>query len=127
MHSNKFLIFVANAFLYILPHHWRVNQQFHKIFTGLIYLISAPASPLLGLLIDKTGLNITYVFIAISITLFCHILLAFSFLNPYIAISIMGGAYSLLASALWPVAALIIPEHQLGTAYGKLFTILYQG
>jgi hypothetical protein len=54
-------------------------------------------------------------------------LLAFSFLNPYIAISIMGGAYSLLASALWPVAALIIPEHQLGTAYGKLFTILYQG
>jgi hypothetical protein len=101
-----------------IPHHWRINQQFLEIFTGLIYLISAPASPLLGLLIDKTGLNITYVFIAISITLFCHILLAFSFLNPYIAISIMGGAYSLLASALWPVAALIIPEHQLGTAYG---------
>ena len=86
---------------------------------GLIYLISAPASPLLGFLIDKTGLNITYVFTAISVTLFCHILLAFSFLNPYIAISIMGVAYSLLASALWPIAALIIPEHQLGTAYGK--------
>ena len=86
---------------------------------GLIYLISAPASPLLGLLIDKTGLNVSYVFVAISVTMFCHILLAFSFVNPYVAISIMGVAYSLLASALWPIAALSIPEHQLGTAYGN--------
>ena len=39
--------------------------------------------------------------------------------NPYVAIIIMGISYSLLASALWPIAALIIPEHQLGTAYGN--------
>ena len=44
--------------------------------------------------------------------------LLFFRLNPYIAISILGVAYSLLASALWPIAALIIPEYQLGTAYG---------
>lgn len=31
---------------------------------------------------------------------------------------LMGTAYSLLASALWPMVALIIPSHQLGTAYG---------
>lgn len=30
----------------------------------------------------------------------------------------MGLAYSLLASALWPLIALIIPENQMGTAYG---------
>ena len=41
-------------------------------------------------------------------------------LNPYIAVSCMGVAYSLLASALWPIAALIIPEYQLGTAYGLM-------
>ena len=41
-------------------------------------------------------------------------------LNPYIAISLLGVAYSLLASALWPIAALIIPEYQLGTAYGLM-------
>lgn len=32
--------------------------------------------------------------------------------------SVLGLAYSLLASALWPMVSLIIPEHQLGTAYG---------
>lgn len=32
--------------------------------------------------------------------------------------SIMGVAYSMLACALWPLVALVVPEHQLGTAYG---------
>ena len=90
-----------------------------NFINGLIYLISAPASPVLGILIDKSGRNLTYTFLSILVTLFCHVLLGFTFLNPYVAIIIMGISYSLLASALWPIAALIIPEHQLGTAYGN--------
>jgi len=86
-------------------------------------LISAPASPVLGILIDKSGRNLTYTFLSILVTLFCHVLLGFTFLNPYVAIIIMGISYSLLASALWPIAALIIPEHQLGTAYGFMQAI----
>ena len=87
---------------------------------GLIYLISAPASPLLGILIDKTGRNVTYCVVSIAVTIICHSLLAFTFLDPYIGIVGMGLAYSLLAAALWPIAALIIPEYQLGTAYGLM-------
>ena len=83
-------------------------------------MLSAPASPVLGILIDKTGRNVTYCFIAILTTLICHSVLAFTFLDPYIAVIIMGFAYSLLASALWPIVALIIPEYQLGTAYGLM-------
>jgi len=30
----------------------------------------------------------------------------------------MGFSYSMLASALWPMVALVVPEYQLGTAYG---------
>ena len=37
---------------------------------------------------------------------------------PYLSMVIMGLAYSLLACALWPLVAFIVPEHQLGTAYG---------
>jgi hypothetical protein len=44
----------------------------------------------------------------------------FDRLTPYVAISALGLFYSLLASALWPIAALIIPEYQLGTAYGLM-------
>jgi len=91
-----------------------------NFITGLIYLVSAPASPLLGLLLDKTGRNVSWCFLAVFASIGCHALLAFTSLNPYIAISLLGVAYSLLASALWPIAALIIPEYQLGTAYGLM-------
>ena len=96
-----------------------------NFITGLIYLISAPASPVLGILIDKTGRNVLYCTLAIVVTLICHVVLAFTFLNPYFAIIVMGISYSLLASALWPIAALVIPEYQLGTAYGNYQTTYY--
>ena len=85
---------------------------------GIIYMVSAVASPAFGLLVDRTGRNVFYVFISILVTIGGHALLAFTFINPYVGMSIMGLSYSMLASALWPMVALIIPEHQLGTAYG---------
>ncbi|KAJ7328130.1 Major facilitator super domain-containing protein 1 [Desmophyllum pertusum] len=38
------------------------------------------------------------------------------FLNPFVAMSIMGVSYSMLACALWPLVFFSCPEHQLGTA-----------
>lgn len=106
-------------------------------------MISSVFAPLLGFMIDKMGRNLFLVFLAIFGTLVSHMCLTFTFINPYIAMvrlcfifiiqilqfflmltinfffkSIMGVSYSLLASALWPLIAIIIPEHQLGTAYG---------
>ena len=31
---------------------------------------------------------------------------------------LMGFSYSVLACALWPMVAYVVPEHHLGTAYG---------
>lgn len=59
-----------------------------------------------------------WVFISTVVTIGAHALLAFSFVNPYVGTITMGFAYSMLASSLWPLVALIIPEYQLGTAYG---------
>ncbi|TRY58324.1 hypothetical protein DNTS_031771 [Danionella cerebrum] len=50
-------------------------------------------------------------------------LLALTFWNPWIAMSVLGVAYSLLACALWPMVAFVVPEHQLGTAYGFMQSI----
>ena len=32
--------------------------------------------------------------------------------------SMLGASYSLLACALWPMVAFVVPDHQLGTAFG---------
>ena len=49
-----------------------------------------------------------------------HALLIFSSQGaiPYIAMSLMGIAYSIFACVLWPLIAFTVPEYLLGTAYG---------
>ncbi|KAJ8917453.1 hypothetical protein NQ315_005500 [Exocentrus adspersus] len=95
---------------------FKMSNQAANNISSTVYAISGFASPLLGLFIDKTGKNITWIVVAISGTIGSHILLAFTTLNPYVAMGIMGVAYATLASSLWPLVSLIIPEYQLGTA-----------
>ncbi|XP_037075781.1 LOW QUALITY PROTEIN: major facilitator superfamily domain-containing protein 1-like [Pollicipes pollicipes] len=91
--------------------------------TGIIYIISLVASPFIGLSIDLAGRNILWVMVSVLMTVGCHALMAFSFINPWVAMSILGIAFSMLASALWPMVALVIPERQCGTAYGIMQSV----
>ncbi|XP_047516198.1 major facilitator superfamily domain-containing protein 1-like isoform X2 [Pieris napi] len=84
----------------------------------MVYLLSAALSPFFGILIDKTGRNVMWVILSIITTIGSHFLLAFTFVNPYVGVMALGVSYSLLASGLWPLVAMIVPESQLGTAYG---------
>uniref|UniRef100_A0A8C5C9Z8 Lysosomal dipeptide transporter MFSD1 n=1 Tax=Gadus morhua TaxID=8049 RepID=A0A8C5C9Z8_GADMO len=93
------------------------------LFKPVVYIISAPASPILGFLVDKTGRNVIWVMCAVVTTLAAHMMLAFTFWNPWIAMSLLGVSYSLLACALWPMVAFVVPDHQLGTAYGFMQSI----
>lgn len=56
-----------------------------NFINGVIYIISAICAPGLGLVIDKTGRNLFWVFLSIFGTLVSHMFLAFTFINPYIA------------------------------------------
>lgn len=52
---------------------------------SIVYVISAPMSPIFGLLVDKTGKNIIWVLCAVVTTLASHVMLAFTLWNPWIA------------------------------------------
>lgn len=56
-----------------------------SVFASIVYIISAPASPVLGFVVDKTGRNVIWVVIAVVTTLAAHMMLAFTFWNPWIA------------------------------------------
>ncbi|XP_072111550.1 lysosomal dipeptide transporter MFSD1 isoform X2 [Mobula birostris] len=94
-----------------------------SLINSIVYVISAPASPVLGIMVDKVGKNIFWVMFAVLMTLAAHMMLAFTFWNPWIAMCLLGISYSLLACALWPMVAFVVPEHQLGTAYGFMQSI----
>ena len=53
---------------------------------SIVYVISAPMSPIFGLLVDKTGKNLIWVLCAVVTTLASHIMLAFTLWNPWIAL-----------------------------------------
>uniref|UniRef100_A0A8C7UIS8 Lysosomal dipeptide transporter MFSD1 n=1 Tax=Oncorhynchus mykiss TaxID=8022 RepID=A0A8C7UIS8_ONCMY len=99
------------------------SPQEARAINSIVYIISAPASPLLGFMVDRTGKNVIWVLCAVVTTLIAHMMLAFTFWNPWIAMSLLGLSYSLLACALWPMVAFVVPEHQLGTAYGFMQSI----
>ncbi|CAF4758068.1 unnamed protein product [Pieris macdunnoughi] len=94
------------------------NPQEANTVNSMVYLLSAALSPFFGILIDKTGRNVMWVILSIITTIGSHFLLAFTFVNPYVGVMSLGVSYSLLASGLWPLVAMIVPESQLGTAYG---------
>nr|XP_036853797.1 major facilitator superfamily domain-containing protein 1 [Manis javanica] len=99
------------------------SSQAASAINSIVYVISAPMSPIFGFLVDKTGKNIIWVLCAVVTTLASHVLLAFTLWNPWIAMCLLGISYSLLACALWPMVAFVVPEHQLGTAYGFMQSI----
>ena len=90
-----------------------------SLLNSIIYFMSAPLSPCFGLLIDSVGLNATFIVIANCLLLTGHLLLGLiTELTPWVGVIIIGIAYSMLASSLWPLVSLLVEKHQLGTAYG---------
>ena len=92
-----------------------------------VYIVSAVVSPLCGILIDKTGLSVFWVTVGTLLTLLAHSLLAFTFILPLGIMIIMGFAYSILASSLWPLVGYLVNENALGTAYGIMQAIQNAG
>ena len=69
-------------------------------------------------MVDKTGRNILWVVISVIGSLIAHGMLSFTYFSPYVSVILLGLSYSMLASSLWSLISLVIPEHQVGTAYG---------
>ena len=96
---------------------------------GLIYLISAFATPTSGFIIDRIGFNIFFIWLGCTCTILGHamVLLTLNYamsttLGSYLGTILIGFGYSITVSSMWPLVALIVPEHKQGTAYGNFLS-----
>jgi len=84
-------------------------------------------TPFFGGIYDKKGKGATIMIVGALILIAVHGVLALPFLNEWwiaaTAVIILGIAFSLVPSAMWPSVPKIIPEKQLGTAYAVIFWI----
>ncbi len=80
-------------------------------------------TPIFGYLVDRIGKGTLFMIFGSSILVVIHLLFTFTHVNPYILISLLGIAFSLVPAAMWPSVAKIVSTNKIGTAYGTMFSM----
>lgn len=84
-------------------------------------------TPLFGSIYDRKGKGASIMILGAILLIFVHSLFSIPFLNHWliaiILVIILGVAFSLVPSAMWPSVPKIIPEKRLGTAYALIFWV----
>ncbi|CAG2105430.1 unnamed protein product, partial [Medioppia subpectinata] len=97
---------------------YKFNATNSQAVDSIVYMMSIGASPILGISMGRVGRNVTFVLLAVFISLAAHALFAFTFLTPWVGMVTLGIGYSLLACTIWAMISFVVPERTLGTAYG---------
>ncbi|XP_034482411.1 major facilitator superfamily domain-containing protein 1-like [Drosophila innubila] len=124
MVSIILVFYDAAIFLFVSKENNFLTGRFNYTSTEaetlvwLAFSIMTMFPPIFGFIIDKLGRNLIWIFSATATTIVAFLLLFFTELSPYKTILKMALFYSVMASSVLPMVSLIIPEHQLGTAYG---------
>ena len=104
-----------------------IDENVAGFFAGLPALGALILTPVFGGMVDKRGKAASIMMFGAAMLIFVHFVYALPFITgAYIAIILMiilGIAFSLVPSAMWPSVAKIFPAHQLGTAYALIFFI----
>lgn len=104
-----------------------VSEDLAGTFAGLPALGALFLTPIFGGIIDKKGKAASIMMLG-SLMLICvHFIYALPFIHAaavaIILMIVLGIAFSLVPSAMWPSVAKIFPVKQLGTAYSLIFFI----
>lgn len=104
-----------------------VDESLAGTVAGFPALGALLLTPVFGGMIDRKGKAATIMMLGAALLLFVHFVYAIPFITEWwVAISLMivlGIAFSLVPSAMWPSVAKIFPVKQLGTAYALIFFI----
>jgi len=74
--------------------------------------------PIVGWFVDNKGKIASLLLYGSGMLFFSHLVLAKTNLTPYLAIVVLGLAFTLVPAALWPAVPRIVDEKRVGTAYG---------
>ncbi|MEI6555591.1 MAG: MFS transporter [Paludibacter sp.] len=118
-----FIKFATN----MIVQKFSVGDTFAGYIPALLPFSALLLTPLFGGISDKKG-KAASIMVVGSILLVCvHLLFSIPSLNSFpIAIGLvmlLGIAFSLVPSAMWPSVAKIIPHSKLGTAYAMIFWV----
>ncbi|OAV65491.1 Arabinose efflux permease [Bacteroidales bacterium Barb4] len=118
-----FLKFATKLMIY----KYNVPEDLAGVIPSFLPFGTILLTPLFGTLYDRIGKGATLMMIGSFMLIVVHILFAMPILNEWwfatIVMIILGVAFSLVPSAMWPSVAKIIPQKQLGTAFSLIFYV----
>ena len=104
-----------------------VDENLAGLIPAMLPFGTMLLTPLFGWVYDRIGKGATLMIIGSIMLTVVHLLFALPILNVWwfavIVMIILGIAFSLVPSAMWPSVPKIIPMKQLGTAYAIIFYI----
>lgn len=111
----------------LITQKFEVNEAFAGYIPALLPFSALLLTPFFGSLYDKKGKGASIMILGSVLLVVVHLLFSVPSLNSLpVAIGlvmVLGIAFSLVPSAMWPSVAKIVPEKQLGTAYALTFWV----
>jgi len=91
--------------------------------SSMLTLFAMIATPIFGLWVDRIGKRALLMMYGSALLIPVYLMMAYTHLNLYIPMAMMGIAFSLIPAVMWPSVAYLVDQPRLGTAYG-LMTML---
>lgn len=111
----------------LMVNKFGVSEQWAGAIPSLLPLGTMLLTPVFGSIYDKKGKGASIMILGAMILVVVHIIFYLPFLTnisfAIVNVLLLGVAFSLVPSAIWPSVPKIIPEKQLGSAYAVIFWI----
>jgi nitrate/nitrite transporter NarK len=118
-----FLKFATKLMIY----KYGVEPELAGLIPAMLPFGTILLTPVFGSLYDRLGKGATLMIIGSAMLTLVHVLFALPLLNVWwfaiLIMIVLGIAFSLVPSAMWPSVPKIIPMRQLGSAYAIIFYI----
>ncbi|GAB6282583.1 MAG: MFS transporter [Ignavibacterium sp.] len=101
----------------------QTTREFGGFLSSILTLSAMILTPLFGLFADYFGRRALLMSFGSFLIIPVYLLMAYTSINLFIPMIIMGIAFSLIPAVMWPSVAIIVNESKLGTAYGLMTMI----
>jgi len=99
------------------------SREFGGFLSSMLTLFAMIATPLFGLWVDRIGKRSLLMMFGSLLLIPVYLMMAYTRVNLYVPMALMGVAFSLIPAVMWPSVAYIVDQSKLGTAYGLMTMI----
>lgn len=111
----------------LMVNKFGVSEKWAGALPSLVPFGTMLLTPFFGSIYDKKGKGASIMILGASLLIIVHVIFYLPFITSLVAaffnVILLGIAFSLVPSAMWPSVPKIIPEKQLGSAYATIFWI----